>query len=141
MIKRLQMEISYMPKTREDIRRVIDDYYSFESIIAKIRELSEKVDETARKQQTQADKQIIQPMPREVHPDFSYIEKRLEKLEHKKLSIKEKIIKRLTRNSKDYVKSVILSYIKKYEKISALQLKEIIVDEQNWLFFCFYLTC
>ena len=132
MIKRLQMEISYMPKTREDIRRVIDDYYSFESIIAKIRELSEKVDETARKQQTQADKQIIQPMPREAHPDLSYIEKRLEKLEHKKLSIKEKIIKRLTRNSKDYVKSVILSYIKKYEKISALQLKEIIVDEQNF---------
>jgi hypothetical protein len=30
------------------------------------------------------------------------------------------------------VKSVILSYIKKYERISALQLKEIVVDEQNF---------
>ena len=41
-------------------------------------------------------------------------------------------MKRLTRNSKEYVKSVILSYIRKYEKISALQLKEIVVDEQNF---------
>ena len=41
-------------------------------------------------------------------------------------------MKRLTRNSKEYVKSVILSYIKKYERISALQLKEIVVDEQNF---------
>ena len=30
------------------------------------------------------------------------------------------------------MKSVVLSYIKKYERISALQLKEIVVDEQNF---------
>ena len=40
-------------------------------------------------------------------------------------------MKRLTRNSKEYVKSVIISYIRKYERISALQLKDIIVEEQN----------
>src|SRR3989338_1014499 len=45
MLKKMQMEISYMPKTREDIRRIIDDYYSFESIRAKIRELDEKMSE------------------------------------------------------------------------------------------------
>jgi len=45
--------------------------------------------------------------------------------------MKEKIVKRLTRNSKEYVKSVIISYIRKYERISALQLKDIIVEEQN----------
>lgn len=132
VIRKLQMELSYMPKTREDIRRVIDDYYSFESIMAKIRELSEKVDELSRKQPVQVEKYVPQAMPKALQPDISYIEKRLEKLEQKKLSIKEKIMKRLTRNSKEYVKSVILSYIKKYEKISALQLKEIVVDEQNF---------
>lgn len=125
-IKRLQVELSYMPKTREEIRRIVDDYYSFEGIIAKMRELGEKVEGLARKQPVQAERD----MPREAE-GISSIEKRLERLEQKRLSMREKIMKRLTRNSKEYVKSVILSYIKKYERISALQLKEIIVDEQN----------
>ena len=132
MIKRLQTELSYMPKTREDIRRIIDDYYSFESIMAKISELNYKIDELARKHATQAERSVAQPVHKEVHHDMSYIEKRLEMLEQKKMSIKEKIMRKLTRNSKEYVKSVILSYIRKYERISALQLKEIVVDEQNF---------
>ena len=132
LIKRLQMEVSYMPKTREDIRRIIDDYYSFGGIMSKISELNYKIDELARKHAAQAERNIAQPVQRETHTDFSYIEKRLEMLEQKKMSIKEKIMRKLTRNSKEYVKSVILSYIKKYERISALQLKEIVVDEQNF---------
>lgn len=128
MLKKMQMEISYMPRTREDIRRIIDDYYSFESIMAKIRDLNEKVDALSRRQAAQP----LQPVHREAHPDISHIESRLAKLEQKKLSIREKIVKKITRNSKEYVKSVILSYIKKYERISALQLKEIVVDEQNF---------
>jgi hypothetical protein len=135
LIKRLQLELSYMHKTREDIRRIIDDYYSFESIMSKISELNYKIDELARKHAVQAgrpERDVAQPVHREMHPDISYIEKRLEMLEQKKMSIKEKIMRKLTRNSKDYVKSVIFSYIKKYERISALQLKEIVVDEQNF---------
>lgn len=127
MIRRLQMELSYMPKTREDIRKIIDDYYSFESIIKKIRELGDKVDNLAKEQYSE--KPAYQPIP--AHVDLSHIEKRIERLEQKKATIREKIIKRLTRNSKEYVKSVMLSYIRKYEKISALQLKDMIVDEQN----------
>ncbi|MEK6828082.1 MAG: hypothetical protein AABX78_01915 [Nanoarchaeota archaeon] len=133
LIKKLHLDLSYVPKTREDIRRIIDDYYSFEGIMAKMRDLNEKIDEMARKQPVQVEKYVPQPVTKEHYPDISYIEKRLERLEQKKLSIKERIIKRLTRNSKEYVKSVIISYIRKYEKISALQLKEIVVDEQ---YFC-----
>lgn len=120
--KQIQVELSYAPKTKEEIRRIIDDYTSLQlqSIITKIRELNDKIDELARKQSTQT------------HIDISHIEKRLEKLEQKKQSTREKIMQKITRNSKEYVKSIILSYIKKYEKISALQLKEIIVDEQNF---------
>ncbi len=132
LIRRLQTDLSYMPRTREDIRRIIDDYYSFESVMSKIRELNDKVDALGRKQQILPDMHALQPLSQERHPDFSYIEKRIERLEHKKLSMKEKIIRRLTRNSKEYVKSVILSYIRKYEKISSLQLKEILVDEQSF---------
>ena len=136
MIRQLQMEVSYMPKTREDIRRIIDDYYSFEGIMSKMRDLNFRVDELARMQaQSRQQPQVIEVRkedPRGVSVNFSHIEKRLEKLEQKKDSIKEKIIKKITRNSKEYVKSVMISYIRKYEKISALQLKEMVVDEQNF---------
>jgi len=130
MLRQLQVELSYVPKTREEIRKIIDDYYSFEGIMAKIRDLNGKVDELSKK--TAFKEYIASPLHKEFQPDMSYIEKRLEKLEQKKISIKEKIMKRLTRNSKEYVKGIIISYIKKYEKISALQLKEIMVDEQNF---------
>ena len=96
MLKRLQMEISYMPRTREDIRKIIDDYYSFETIMARMRDLNEKVDELSRRQ---VRPESHAPIQKEIHPDISYIEKRLEKLEQKKHSMKEKLIKRLARKS------------------------------------------
>mgnify|MGYP001604365462 CR=1 FL=1 len=128
MINRLKVELSYMPRTREDIRRIIDDYYSFENLMMRIKDLNNKVEEITRTQYRHVPQQIA-AMP---HADISHIEKRLEKLEQKKTTLKEKIMKRLTRNSKEYVKGVILSYIRKYGRISALQLKEIVVDEQNF---------
>ena len=130
MLRQLQAELSYVPKTREEIRKIIEDYYSFEGIMDKIRDLNEKVDELSKKQIIK--EYTPQPVHKELQPDISYIERRLERLEQKKLSIREKIIKRLTKNSKEYVKGIIISYIKKYERVSALQLKEIVVDEQNF---------
>ena len=131
-IKQLQLELSYIPKTREEIKHIVDDYYSFGSIMTKIRELNDKVDELVRKQiRHEEPYPMLRETPKELQT-ISDIEIRLGRLEQKKMSIKEKIIKRLTRNSKEYIKSVILSYIRKYENISALQLKEMIVDEQNF---------
>lgn len=142
MINQIRLEISYMPKTREEIRQIIDGYYSFEGVLAKVMDLDAKINEVAKIQSAKAkayeqtERYMEQPMAEETKKELQVgllnIERRLEKLEQKKLSIKEKIIKRLTKNSKEYVKSVILSYIKKYERISALQLKEIVVDEQNF---------
>ncbi|MBI2102169.1 hypothetical protein HYT53_06175 [Candidatus Woesearchaeota archaeon] len=130
LVKRLQLELSYMPRTRDDIRRIIDDYYSFEGIMSRIRELNGKVEALAVERQSERHA-VQQVQPQREIMDLSHIEKRLQMLEQKKPSMREKIIKRLTRNSKEYVKSVMLSYIKKYGKISALQLKEMVVDEQN----------
>lgn len=127
-IKSQQIELSYMPRTREDIRRIVDDYYSLENLMARIRDLDNKVEEIAAAQYRHLPQQIISSP----QVDLSYIEKRIEKLEQKKVTLKEKIMKRLTRNSKEYVKGIILSYIKKYGRITALQLKEIVADEQNF---------
>ena len=54
-----------------------------------------------------------------------------QQVERKQSSLKEKIIRKITRNSKTYVKNLILSYIEKYQEVTALQLKEMIVEEQN----------
>jgi len=58
------------------------------------------------------------------------IQEKLKQLIFKK-SPKEKLVQKVTKNSHDYIKAMILSYIKKYEKISAFQLREMVVEEQN----------
>jgi DNA repair ATPase RecN len=141
-IKKLQLEISYIPKTREEIRNMIDSNYSFESLLGKIKGLAEKVEELAAAQKSVQERpvqqagpiiqQVRNEFPKEVETGMHTIQKRLQKLEHKSPSFKEKIVKKLTRNSKDYIKGVMLSYIKKYEKVTALQLKEMVVDEQRF---------
>lgn len=55
----------------------------------------------------------------------------LKKKTDTKQNLKEKIFKKVTRHSKDYIKSMLLGYIKKYGKISGLQLREIVVEEQG----------
>jgi len=120
-IKQLQLELSYIPKKPEDIRKIIDSYYSFDNLTERIKMLSEKIDSIARGSEPQA------PRP-EVHE----IEQRLTDLEEqKKATIREKVVKRVTRNSKEYVKQLMLSYIRKYTQIGALQLKDMVVYDQG----------
>src|SRR3989338_4460543 len=49
LIKELKMQMQYVPKTREEIRKIVDDYYSFDSITMRIKDLNEKVDHLSRK--------------------------------------------------------------------------------------------
>ena len=46
-------------------------------------------------------------------------------------ALKQKIVKNVAKNSKSYMKNIIMNTISKYQKISAVQLKELIVDEQK----------
>jgi archaellum component FlaC len=48
-----------------------------------------------------------------------------------KKSPKQKLIQKVTKNSHDYIKAMVISYIRKYGKISAYQLREMVVEEQN----------
>lgn len=122
-IKQLELELSYIPKRPEDIRKIIDSYYSFDTIMERIKLLNEKVDNIPLESSSQAIK-----APREIYD----IEKRLSSLEEqRKATIREKVVQRISKNSKEYVKSLILSYIRKYGQISGLQLKEMIVQDQG----------
>ena len=119
-IKQLKTELSYIPKKPEEIKRIVDSYYSFDSIAERIKMLNDKIDNLQ-----------FKPTPA-AHPELHVIEKRLSDLEEqRKATIREKVVKRITRNSKEYVKNLILSYIRKYGQISSLQLKEMIVYDQG----------
>lgn len=137
LIRQLHKELSHMPKSKGDIHKILDEYYSHESIFKRVKELEDKVDEVA-KNQSLPPPQPAQELPKielqqapQLQESLQEIQQKVDRLEHKKESMRERIIKRITKNSKDYVKSIILSYIRKYEKMPALRLKEMIVEDQR----------
>jgi len=101
----IEAQLEQIPKSPEQIKQIIDYYYSYETVLEKIHELRDRMDSI------EAQKQITT----------------VERKHH----LKERLIKKITKNSKDYVKSVILSTIKKYQKIPAAEIKEMVVDEQG----------
>jgi hypothetical protein len=122
-IKQLKLELSYIPKRPEDIRKIVDSYYSFDNILERIKMINEKVDNLSATRGN---------IGSQTHPEMHEIEHRLTQLEEqKKATIREKVVKRVTRNSKEYVKQLMLSYIRKYTQIGALQLKDMIVYDQG----------
>jgi len=90
------------PMSNEEIKGLIDSHYSFQNIMDRIRNIEEKLNSA------------------------SY-----GKTEIKQNALQQKVLKTITRNSKEYVKNLISSLIHKYEHISGLQLKEMVVDEQG----------
>jgi hypothetical protein len=117
-IKQLNLELSYMPKKPEEIKKIVDSYYSFDSMSERIKTLNGKIDAL----QAKAHAPIHSPE----------IEQRLATLEEqRKATIRQKVVQRITKNSKEYVKSLILSYIRKFGQISSLQLKEMIIQDQG----------
>jgi len=120
-LKEMKIELSYMPKKPEDIKNIIENYYSFDHITEKIKLLNEKIDNIH-----------LKSAPLQTHPDLHEIKQRLKSIEEqKKATIREKVVKRVTKNSKEYVKSLIMSYIRKHGQISSLQLKEMVVHDQD----------
>ena len=119
-IKDLHLQLKNMPTTKEQVKEIIDKHYSYESILERIKELHAKIDNIALRQK---------PLLTEIEN----LSLRMNTIEQKspKTAIREKIIRKITKSSKDYVKNLIISLINKYERISALQLREIVVEEQG----------
>ena len=133
----LNDELSSIPKRPEDIKKIIDYYYSYEGLLNKISHLNSRIDEIIESQNKEKQSLSVSAKSPQ-HPEvleggdiLDNIAKRLKKLEHRKIFMKEKIMKRLTKNSKDYVKGMVISYIKKYGSITATQLKDMVVEEQG----------
>lgn len=205
LISELREELNYTPRSKEEIREIVDEYYSYEPLLNRIKELDSRIAELKEshidlqksnrelkkipeldskiddlrqshlalhkshtelhqrhyeqgsefdtkiaeigpkldakidakieelKERLEAQKEVQKQVVSLGQPikEVDELSKRLEKLEARKATIKEKIIKRITKNSRDYVKAIVLSYIKKYGKITAMQLKDMVVEEQG----------
>jgi len=151
----MKQEIEYMPKSKEELKSMIDSYYSFDPILSKISALNEKLDTLVSKQKSlETETEDIRTRTKnmatldDIHslkletgtkPETKIetnglreINERLKNIEaQRQRTIREKVIQKITRNSKEYVKNIIISLIRKYQKIPALKLKEMVVDEQG----------
>lgn len=79
----------------------------------------------------------------QIHERIKEVEQKLAELHSTRLSVpeqsrvqvvsglKDRVLRRVSRNSKEYVKSSLRSLIVKYGQISALQLRDIVVEEQG----------
>lgn len=115
-IKQLRFNISQIPSTREEIKAIIDQHYAFEPILRRIKELEHQISVLLQK------KELEEPLQQAVQQQEAITSRD---------RIRERIAQRLAQNSKTYVKKTILGLVQKYGEISALQLREIVVDEQR----------
>lgn len=103
----LKSTLQSIPKTNEDFKALVDSHYSFDSVMERLRSIENRIDllESRPVQKSQ----IFQERP----------------------SIHERMLKKIARSSKDYIKNLVLNLVGKYGKVSALQLREMIVEEQG----------
>lgn len=136
MIEQMSHELRKMPMSRLEVRKAIDEYYAHENLINRIKEIEQKLDQTERMKKQIPHMPQREPHSHKVGDSHGAVMAKLEEIHSglarpKTSQLKEKIIQRITKNSKDYIKNFILSLVTKYEKISALQLREIVVNEQG----------
>lgn len=98
--------------TRQDVRTIIDSHYSMQPLLDKLKLIDERLTkiEQARAQKPAQPSFLQQP---------------------KSTFLQEKVVRRITKRSKDYLKTFVQNIIQKYGKISALQIRDMVVEEQG----------
>lgn len=111
----LNKQITYIPKTRTELRNMIDQYYNIDAVKAELADLNVRVDNFV-----EAQTPILEKLEQISQPQKS-----------SQSQFRERVIKKITKNSKEYVRGLVLDMISKYGRISALQLREMFVEEQQ----------
>lgn len=138
-INEVKVALSASHVSKEEIKGIIDYYYSFEDLIKQVRSMDmlmgsfkDRIDKISNIKDFDVASQL------QYLAEIKELKQRLDAIEHspqreqpQKMAVREKIIQKITKRSRDYVRNLILSYIKKYERISALKLREMIVEEQG----------
>jgi len=114
-IRKVEEKIDKLHSSVRTIEPVIDRVTTLNSNIKLVDESQQNIFERLRDMAARLDK--IESMRTRASSNFS--------------NLREKIVKKVARRSKDYIKGLLLSTIAKYEQVSALQLREMIVEEQG----------
>lgn len=145
-LRLVENQMAYMPKNAAEIRQIIDQHYSHTHLTGRIQRLHKKIENLngSYKPVVRRLNDIEHSLSREKRPSEEVLRRiqelhnRLESIEIKSIAVtparnqlREKIIEKVTRNSKRYVKSAIVSLMQKYGNVTGLQLKNIVVDEQG----------
>lgn len=117
-LNELRVTLRHIPKTASEIRQLVDQFYNFEPLLQRIRQVEHKLEilEVSKFRPLVQQRASVSSVP---------------SIQKESSALKEKIIRSIARNSKDYVKNLVLGLVHKYGRIGALQLREIVVDEQG----------
>ncbi len=115
LIEQLKREVKILPKTDQEIKFIVDKYYSFNHLFSKLEELENR----------------LGSVERGVSRRISVEESSPVKIKEPRQILQETIAKRISKNSKEYIKNILNSLITKYNNISGSQLKEMVVEEQK----------
>jgi len=100
----------------DDVKQMVDRHMQaipVDTMLARLRHMESSIQFMDQK------RQVVQPV---AHPAPAPVP--TSNLQHR-------LVKKITRHSKSYIKNSLVQYIQKYGKISALKLRDIVVDEQG----------
>jgi len=126
----LENQIKKASSQNPDANKLINLYTSFNDIQNQVSLLKTKLDSVP------ASNDFVLTKIDTAMEKIENISLRIDKSESKdipdkKTNLKKAILKDINKKSKDYIKNFISTLIKKYDKISASQLKRMVVDEQS----------
>lgn len=129
----LKVTVQHIPKTADEIKRLVDMHYSLEPVLSRMKHIEQKLEliemrkDRPLEHNSHSVSHVQQRIPQVAHQPAEPVVKKREPQE----AIREKLIRKFARNGKEYVKNLINSMVHKYGKVGALQLREIIVEEQG----------
>lgn len=143
MLADLHSKVNLPKIATGEIKAVIDEHYKLDEVHTRLRSVEETLANlhswhSAKSQEAPALTSSPTPLPLTPHPSINPHPQPLTPnptpnpftLSQKSTPLKERILRRISRNSKDYIKGVLRSMIFKYGRISAIQLRDIVVEEQ-----------
>ena len=122
-LENIEIYLSQIPNLNAQMRSIMDLHFTYESVLKRLNDIEGRM-----KSLTIQDLNMPQTQLVEIKNKLENLEKKKEDI---KSNLKEKMLRTITRNSKDYIQSTLLSLIRKYERVSAYKLKEMIVEEQG----------
>jgi hypothetical protein len=142
----LQERISSAHISPEQIRSMVEAHLPTEEITGRIMHVERKINEVAssihstepllkKVADLNSEVKLLEENQKPIMDRLRSIADKVEKMGQARprniSNLREKIMKKVAQRSQDYIKNLILSTIQRYDKVSALQLREMIVEEQR----------